>query len=268
MDEDVAAADGRPQVGCLRELRYQLRHELRIAQVRIARQTVDLKQAGQVEQAGVTVNVGRVEVQRGHKELLDFGRRVGLDLQPHRRPTPSLAHLFLDGLEQVLDFVVVDLEVAVARDAKDGGVLDLHAGEQLRQVHADDRLQRREHVPGRRASLGRQRHETRQDTGHLHDGEQLLGLSGPLQNDGQVERLVEQVRERMARVDGQRRQDGEDLAAEDLGQVLAVGFAQIAWAAHRDALALQARQHLIHEAAVGLLGHWRARSGRCARTAP
>ena len=99
----------------------------------------------------MAVDVGRIQVERVHQELLDLGGRVGLDLQPHGRAAAALAHLFLDGLEQVLDLVVVDLDVAVARDAEDGIVFDLHAGEQLRQVHADDGFQRREDVTRRLA---------------------------------------------------------------------------------------------------------------------
>ena len=121
------------------------------------------------------IDVARVQVERAHQELLDLGGGVGLDLQAHGGPAAALAHLLLDRLEQVLDLVVVDLVFAVAGDAEDGGVLELHAGEQLRQVQADDRLQRRRRR-GRlaRAGSGTKRGSTRR---HLHHGEQLLAVS-------------------------------------------------------------------------------------------
>ena len=95
----------------LDELRHRLRHELRIAQVRIAGQAVDLEQARQVEQAR---DADRRRSDRGRGRCIRncsiSGGRVGLDLQAHRGAAAALAHLFLDGLEQVLDFVVVDFE--------------------------------------------------------------------------------------------------------------------------------------------------------------
>ena len=146
------------------------------------------------------------------------GGRVGLDLQAHGGAAAALADFLLDGLEQVFDFVVVDFVFAVAGDAEDGGVLDLHAGEQLRQVQADDGFQRREDVAACSAGSGTKRGST---AGTCTTANSFSACAGPLQQHGQVERLVEQVRKRMAGVDGQRRQHREDLAAKDFAQVLA-----------------------------------------------
>ena len=237
MSRPRMAAHGLRRLG---ELRHRLRHELRIAQVRIAGQAVDLEQARQVEQARDADTRRRRRGRGPSIRNCSTRRGVGLDLQADGGAAAALADLLLDGLEQVLHFVVVDFDVAVARDAEDGVALQGHAGEQVRQVQADDRFQRREDVSGA-ARLGRQRHEARQHGRHLHDGEQLSRRRRAAAAHGQVERLVEQVRERMARVDGQRRQHREDLAAEDLAQVPLVGVGQVLEAAEDDALALPGR---------------------------
>src|SRR6185437_16114754 len=100
----------------------------------------------------------------------------------------------------------------------------------------------------RRSRFGRQRHETRQDAWHLHDREQILLAARPLEDEGEIERFVKQMRKWMSWIDGQRRQDGENLAAEHLSQMLAVRLGQILRTAQNDALAFQTRQHLVHEA--------------------
>ena len=98
--------------------------------------------------------------------------------------------------------------------------------------------------------------EARQHGRHLHEGEQFLAVVRPLQQDAQVERLVQQVRERVDRVYGQRRQDREDLAQEDPVEVAPVGLGQVLQAANVDAFALQGRQHLVGQG--GVLGGDRA----------
>ena len=94
------------------------------------------------------------------------------------------------------------------------------------------------------AHCRRQRHEPRQHAGHLHDGEERVGVAGPAQRDREVERLVEQVRERVRRVDGQRREDREDFAAEHVADVLASSSVRSLGGADDDARGPQRRQHL------------------------
>jgi len=67
----------------------------------------------------------------------------------------------------------------------------------------------------------RQREEARQNHRHLHHREQILPLARApaaaallAQEHGDVERLVAQVRERVAGIDGERREGGEDRLPE------------------------------------------------------
>ena len=65
--------------------------------------------------------------------------------------------------------------------------------------------------------------EPRQHHRHLHDAEARLDRPLALEHDAEVEALVPEVRERVAGVDGDRREDREDLVVEarvELGQRL------------------------------------------------
>ena len=102
-------------------------------------------------------HIGGFKIERVGQECFDLGRGVGFDFQPHGNASPPLADLFLDRLEQVFHFIVVDLILAVAADPEDGRAFQLQAGKKLGQIEADDRLQGREDV----AAFGRQCDKTR-----------------------------------------------------------------------------------------------------------
>ena len=106
-----------------------------------------MEETGGVDQARDSIDINGVQVEPLDEKLFDLHGGIRLDFEPDGRSLAALAHFFFDRLEEVFDFVVIDLEVAVPRHAKDGGALQFHAGEQLGQVDADDRLQGREHVP-------------------------------------------------------------------------------------------------------------------------
>ena len=80
-------------------------------------------------------------------------------------------------------------------------------------------------------------------------------VAGPAQHHGEVERFVEQVRKRMAWVDGQRRQHREDLALKHQMQMPFVGVGEVLEAAQDDAFAFQGGQHRFLQTAIGLGGH-------------
>src|SRR5262249_53690497 len=182
----------------LKEVLHQLRDELWIAQGSVAGQAVDLKQARQIEHAGQLIHLAGLELELRYQELLDLGKDRLLDLEPHTEAAVALADFLFNGFEQIFDFVVVDLVLAIAGEPEDRICFNLHAGEQVRQVQPDHGFQRNEDV----ALLGRQLNEARQHHArHLDDGEDLLAASRPLEDYREIERLVQQVRERMSGVD-------------------------------------------------------------------
>ena len=142
------------------------------------------------------------------QQLAERRRHRGVHLDPHHLGEAPVAHLFLDQAQQIFGLVtVIDLEVGVAGDPEGVPPEDLDAGEQRLQVGADDLLQRHERV-GRR-----QRHPARQDLGHLDPREPLLAV-GAAQHHGQREAEVRDVRERMARIDRERREHRKHVGLE------------------------------------------------------
>ena len=95
-------------------------------------------------------------------------------------------------------------------------VPDGHAREERVQVGRDDLLERHEALAvGHDDEAGQRRR-------HLDPGDAPLPRRRVLHLDHQVERQVGDVGERVAGVDGERGEDGVDLALEDLDEVLAV----------------------------------------------
>ena len=66
------------------------------------------------------------------------------DLDAHGVAAVAAAQLGLDGLEQVLALLLVNLEVPVAGDAEGVGAAQARAGEELLHVAGDDVLEQHE----------------------------------------------------------------------------------------------------------------------------
>ena len=89
-------------------------------------------------------------------------------------------------------------------------------------MRRDNLLEQHEPQPLRRAAA-RQCDDAIEQRGHLHHREQLLARIGILHQQDDVQALVVDVREGMARIDGQRREHRIDLLREQLIEVLALG---------------------------------------------
>ena len=108
-------------------------HERGVLQV-LAVEVGDAVEAAQVERAGQPEDLvlGDVELRDQQVEHASDDRL--LDLQPHRRPEPAAQQLLLQGGEQVLGVVLLDLEVLVAGDPEGVRLQHLHAGEEPLEV--------------------------------------------------------------------------------------------------------------------------------------
>jgi len=129
MQHQVPFADRVEDPLARRERRAVRRHKRRILQVRPVDHLVETHQAEQVERPLQPDRLLLAE--REVPAQLRAQRRIHafLDFEPHGRAAPQVAQLFLDLLEQVLRLLVVDVEVAVARDAERVGVAHDVAGE-------------------------------------------------------------------------------------------------------------------------------------------
>src|SRR5207247_7330313 len=100
--------------------------------------------------------------------------------------------------------------------------------EQLAQVAGDDVLEQDEaHAP---LAVRGHDHDAVEHRGDLDDGEvapRLRSAVPTLYHERDVEALVVDVRERVPRVDGERREDGGDAGAKQRVQVPALGLGQV-----------------------------------------
>ena len=238
----------------LGDLAVRGRHERTVLQVRTVDAT-ELEQHGHIQRGRQTVHLVA-----GHAELVgeqlgeERAGRVG-DLQADRRSEAAAQQLLLHRVEQVLGVVLLHVDVLVTGHAEGTGLLDDHAREQRLQVRDDQVLHRDEAV----ALLGAllvgavvDRHQTVEVVRNLHASEVRLAGRGVLHDDGQVQRLAGDVRERVGRVHAQRGQDREHLLTVVARQTLLLGGSQLVPVEQHDALVGQGRQQRIHHV-VGVL---------------
>ena len=117
--------------------------------------------------------------------------------------------------QQVVDFFLVDEQFAVSRYPELVAPLDSHTREKLVDVGVDDRGQEHE-IAGAAGDTLRQPHQAWQRTGSLYDCE-FYGTPegvGRLDGNDEVEALVQDAREGMRGIQGQRTEDGHQFAAE------------------------------------------------------
>ena len=93
-------------------------------------------------------------------------------------------------------------------------------------------------------------HEPRQQVGHLDPGEPPLAGDRVAEQHREVQRQVRDVRERVARVDGERREHREDPLLERLDEELLVVVVEVVPARQPDAVGGQRGHDLVEEEAL------------------
>ena len=169
-------------------------------------------------------------------------------LQAHGAAEMAVRELALQRLPQVLHLLLVDPHVGIARDAELRIRDHLAAREEIGDVGVDDRRQQDEVVPAAVAVLGH-RDDARQDARRTQDGDRGLAAERvrARQLDDEVERLVDDLRKRMRRIEADGRQQRADLAREVAGRPGALRRRPFGAADQAHAGALQRRQHLVVE---------------------
>ena len=117
--------------------------------------------------------------------------------QSHRVAEAARGEFAFDGAQQIIDFFLLDEQVAVARDPELITAAHVHPGEQLGDEGLDDGAQEHEVAA---AELVGQPDEARQGTRRLHHGETAVAAESVLafDHDREVQALVENFRERPA----------------------------------------------------------------------
>ena len=183
---------------------------------------VELPEEPEVDRGPAAVDVGRVQLQLANEGVEHLVAHVVGHLEAHRLVEAPAAQLHLHRLEEVLGLFLLEGEVGVAGHPEHRRLLDHHPGEQRVEVGEDQLLDRQE---PRRVDLDQPREHGR----HLDPGEPAVVALGVRVRDHRRDARGEvgDVRERVARVDGERGEHGEDALLVDLRHPLAVGDVEV-----------------------------------------
>ena len=240
VDQDVASPDGLEEGGRgvevhMGQRRQRRRRELLRTDAREAHEVLEVvvPSAGD-ERAGLGIEahlaLQQLEQPPGDLVVVD---------ETDRRPGPSLLEALGNLLDVALVKVVVEVEPRVPRDF-DGVRLELvegEDGEDVLQAIADHVVQQDHVLPVPR--LG-QDHETRQHVGGYLD-QRVLGPAGlaAVEGDGQIDRLILQLRELSQMIDHQGDQGGPQLLLIELLDVGFLGGVELALPDDGDAVLLK-----------------------------
>src|SRR6185503_7380138 len=101
---------------------------------------------------------GDLEVLRKNVEHARWHRRV--DLQQRNGAVPKLLQAAVDGFEQVVGFVLFDLEISIADDPEQMRAFDLRSREELLHVRVDDIFEEYERLSLRLREVFRELNES------------------------------------------------------------------------------------------------------------
>ena len=160
------------------------------------------------------VEVGLLQIEKVEEQIAEIRRTIRFHFQANGVAAAGTPQFLLDRAQEVLRFFLVDVEIAVAGDAKGVDAVENQAGEKLGDVMFDERGEVNV-IPGLVIALAaRHQNQPRYHSRHLHNGEQRFAtLMGPCAHQ-QVVALVQQLRKRMAGVDRQRRQHRKNFLLE------------------------------------------------------
>ena len=215
VQQDVVLADGGEHVGPLDHAPGQAGRERPVLELRRVDLVRDLHQAHEVHRPADLIQVVVHQPELLQQELDHLRRALVRGLEPHRFAEAPLRQLALQRRAQVLDLFLVHVQVAVAGDAELIAAQHLHAGEQLAYVRVDDGGQEHETMVAA-GDLARQLDHARQHARRLHQRDPGLAAEGVLagQLHREVQALVEDARERVRRVEPDRREHRHQLAEE------------------------------------------------------
>ena len=206
MHDDVLVPDRLEAVAA--ELADPLRNPRLMGREPQVRPLVDdhLRRIGKAQAARLRKHVPRVDAEPLGHQPQQVGRHVCVAGQADHLAAPAPLQGGLEGADQVLG-LAVDLHLAVPDDPKQAPRRHLQAGEQGIEIETQHVLQRQ--PPDR---LARQADEAR----HLHRQRQqrlqALTLAAQPQHHGDT--AIGEERERLRRIDGQRRQHRQHLVAK------------------------------------------------------
>ena len=218
-----------------------MRHELQVGPVDHLGQ---LHQPHEIHRPVHAITIAVVQLALVEQAPDHVRRRFRRHFQPHRIAQMPRRQFTLQRDAQVGDFVFIDEQFAVARDAK----LVATAHHQMRKQRVDKTLHQRaqQHEAVR---IARQRfghaHEPRQRARRLHDAHHRLAAERVLafQLDDEVQALVQHARKRMRGIEADRRQHRQQLVLKIIARPVGLRFAPRFHAVKVDAFAFERGKH-------------------------
>ena len=208
VEQDLVFADMIENRASLAQGRQFGGGERRVFEIGAVGQLVKAHQPEQVEgplqPEGVVV--GEIEITA--EDVEEFLGDTGFDLEPDGGAAAEIAQLLLDFFEQVVGFLVVDVEIAVARHAKRMGTVDRVAGEKRVGAKLDDFAEK--NVALRALGTGLDLDDARENPRHGEDDHQLFrfGRVGIVERHEHIEGFIADLGKGMELVDRQRGEHG------------------------------------------------------------
>ncbi len=150
------------------------------------------------------------------------GRRIVRDFQAHFVAEAARRQFAFERAQQIVDFLFVDEQIAVAGHAKLITARHFHSGKQIADVRVHDRRQEYEIVRRLRDGFG-QPNQARQRSRRLHHGfaagatERILAF----ERDDEAQAFVQHLRKRMRGIEAHRAQNRHQIVREIAPQPLA-----------------------------------------------
>ncbi len=177
VQQHILVADDREQIDMPLQPPGNSGGEGRVLEIRSVDEVVDRHQPVEVDRPVDLVQIVARQREMIQQEVGEVARAVVRGLDPHRFAVTSLCQLAFDRPQQVVDFFLVDEQVAVARHAKLIAAEHFHADEELGDERLDDRRQVDEvALP----ALARHADDARQGAWRLYDGEAGVAPEGVL----------------------------------------------------------------------------------------
>ena len=223
--QNVSLPDLREHIRLLRQFRYRLRFQVPVLlQMVKAIQPVHFHKESQIQRSADGIDIPLLNRQFIPDQLQQSVVDPFLHLQTDDLPPLPLLKLFLDLLQQILRFVLLNRQIRISHDAERVAADDIIVEEQLVHIAFDHFLQQNDLRP----LLRRNRHKAGQDARYLYGGKfQFSPAVLLLHQRPQIQGFIANQRKRSGGIHRHRRQNRIDVIRKipvHIGRFL---FAQI-----------------------------------------
>ena len=180
------------------------------------------------------IGIFRKELEVAEEKVFNIEGAIGGDFETDGGTPVPFLEFFLDGEEKILGFFLVDIELAISGDADGPDSVDFHSGKDFADKVTNEFGEEQVFLVG--GLCGREMDEAWDSSGDLYEGVAVdfVGTWFGIENR-QVDGFVKKLGERVTGIDGEGREDGEDVPAEGFVGPAELRFGEIANGAQVDA---------------------------------